>query len=53
MQLRVLGSMRDVPETAWDALVGDGSPFVEWRWLSTVEDAGAAARETGWLPQPR
>jgi len=51
MKLRVLGSMRDVPAAAWDALVGDGSPFLEWRWLATVEDAGAATRETGWLPQ--
>ena len=49
--LRVVGSLRDVPRDAWDALVGDGSPFVEWEWLVTLEDAGAVGGDTGWLPQ--
>ena len=49
--LRVVGSLRDVPRDAWDALVGDGSPFLEWEWLVTLEDAGAVGGDTGWLPQ--
>ncbi len=44
--------MRDVPRAAWDALVGDGSPFLEWDWLATCEDSGAATPATGWLPRP-
>ena len=44
-------SLRDVPRAAWDALVGDGSPFLEWDWLTMLEDSGAATRETGWLPR--
>ena len=48
---RVLGAVREVEPAAWNALVGDGSPFVEWEFLSTVEDSGAATRATGWLPQ--
>jgi beta-aspartyl-peptidase (threonine type) len=33
--------MHDVPRAAWDALVGDGSPFLEWDWLAILEDSGA------------
>src|SRR5207247_9073707 len=50
--VRVLESMRDVPRAAWDALVGDGSPFLEWEWLAVLEDSGAATAATGWLPRP-
>ncbi len=49
--LRVVGRLAEVPQAAWDALVGDGSPFLEWSWLATLEDAGAATRRRGWLPQ--
>jgi hypothetical protein len=49
--LRVVEALREVPRAAWDALVGDGSPFLEWDWLTALEDSGAAARETGWLPR--
>jgi predicted N-acyltransferase len=31
--------------------VGAGSPFLEWEWLATLEDAGAAAPATGWMPR--
>ena len=50
-EVRVLASIRDVPRTAWDALVGDGSPFLEWDWLSGLEETGCVAAKTGWLPQ--
>src|SRR5207244_63818 len=50
--LRLLESMRDVARAAWDALVGDGSPFLEWDWLALLEDSGAATAATGWLPRP-
>jgi len=50
--LRVLSAVRDVPRVAWNALVGDeGSPFLEWEWLSTLEDSGSAVPAAGWLPQ--
>lgn len=48
---RVLAGLGEVAPAAWNALVGDGSPFVEWEFLATVEDSGAATRRTGWLPQ--
>lgn len=52
MEMRIHGGVREVPREAWNALVGDGSPFLEWDWLATLEDAGCLERSTGWLPQP-
>lgn len=48
--LRVLDSLRDVPRDAWDALVGDGSPFLEWDWLALLEEAKAVGPDSGWIP---
>jgi len=41
-----------VPRDAWNALVGDASPFLEWEWLASLEEAGCVGAETGWLPRP-
>ena len=49
--VRVLETVRDVPREAWDALVGDESPFLEWDWLAALEEGGTVGRETGWLTQ--
>jgi predicted N-acyltransferase len=49
--VRACGALRDVPRDAWNALVGDGSPFLEWDWLSALEESGAVCPDTGWLPQ--
>jgi predicted N-acyltransferase len=49
--VRVLASIQDAPRAAWDALVGDGSPFLEWDWLAALEEAGTVTPDTGWLPQ--
>lgn len=49
--VRVLASIREAPRAAWDALVGDGSPFLEWDWLAALEEASTVTPDTGWLPQ--
>jgi predicted N-acyltransferase len=49
-KLEAHGRITDVPRAAWDALVGDGSPFVEWDWLAALEESGAVAVRTGWQP---
>jgi len=46
----VLGGLGDVTRDAWDRLVATGSPFVEWSWLATLEDSGAASEARGWRP---
>ena len=51
LSVRILERVAEVPAAAWNALVGDGSPFLEWEWLATLEDAGSVRPETGWLPQ--
>jgi predicted N-acyltransferase len=51
MQLEVRNGLSGITPAAWDALVGNGSPFLEWGWLASLEDAGCVARSTGWLPQ--
>ena len=46
-----LQAVRDVPPPAWDGLVADDSPFLEWAWLSSLEDSGSASPSTGWTPR--
>jgi predicted N-acyltransferase len=50
--LELLDGVAQVPPAAWNALVGDESPFLEWEWLASLEDAGAVGAEQGWLPRP-
>ncbi len=52
MELALLGGVREVPRDAWNDLVGDESPFLEWDWLASLEEAGTLGPETGWLPRP-
>jgi hypothetical protein len=41
-----------LPRGSWNALVGDQSPFLEWEWLASLEEAGCVGARTGWLPRP-
>ncbi len=41
-----------LPQNEWDALVGEGSPFLEWSWLASLEEAGAVGDGTGWHARP-
>jgi len=48
----VVERIRDVPEDAWMRLVtDDSSPFVEYPWLATLEDAGCVGERAGWIPR--
>ncbi len=51
-EIEFLGGVREVPREAWNALVGNESPFLEWEWLASLEEAGTVAPETGWAPRP-
>lgn len=43
--------MADIPREEWDALLGlDGSPFLEWDWLASLEESGCVTPKTGWAP---
>lgn len=51
LQVKVLQGMHDVAREQWDALVGEGSPFLEWDWLASMEESRCVAPRTGWQPQ--
>ena len=51
MQLKILNGLAGTNPATWNALVGDGSPFLEWEWLASLEEAECVAPQTGWLPQ--
>lgn len=36
----------------WNALVGEQSPFLEWEFLASLEEAGALDERTGWSARP-
>lgn len=36
----------------WDALVGDDSPFLEWAFLASLEEAGTLTSSSGWSARP-
>jgi len=50
--VRVSESWADVPSAAWDALVGDESPFLEHEFLLAAEETGCAVAANGWEPRP-
>ncbi|MBJ19984.1 MAG: GNAT family N-acetyltransferase [bacterium] len=41
-----------LPRNEWDHLVGDESPFLEWAFLASLEEAGALDKESGWDARP-
>ena len=41
-----------LPREEWNVLVGEGSPFLEWEWLASLEEAEVVHPSTGWLPRP-
>ncbi|MAI77371.1 MAG: GNAT family N-acetyltransferase [Deltaproteobacteria bacterium] len=41
-----------IPADEWNHLVGDESPFLEWEWLASLEEAGTLSARTGWEPRP-
>jgi predicted N-acyltransferase len=47
-QFEVQSGVSELPREEWNALVGDQSPFLEWDWLASLEEAGCVAPETGW-----
>jgi hypothetical protein len=48
----MLNGVGEVPREDWNALVGEASPFLEWEWLASLEEAGCVGAEQGWAPRP-
>ena len=51
VELRIVQSMADIPQPAWDSLLGRGDrPFLSWTFLEALERTGCVAPDRGWLP---
>jgi hypothetical protein len=48
----LLESVSEIPREEWNALVGDESPFLEWEWLASLEEARCVGQRAGWSPRP-
>ncbi|HEY8156180.1 MAG TPA: GNAT family N-acetyltransferase [Myxococcota bacterium] len=51
-EFELLEGIAGVPREEWNALVGAGSPFLEWDWLASLEEAGTLGGASGWEPRP-
>jgi uncharacterized protein len=52
VEVETLSGVREVAAEEWNALVGDESPFLEWEWLASLEDAGCVGGRSGWTARP-
>jgi len=48
LTVRIAKRLADVSRADWDALAHGQSPFLEWDWLSSLEEAGCVRPERGW-----
>jgi predicted N-acyltransferase len=51
-QFELTEGVASLPPHEWNALVGGDSPFLEWEWLASLEEAGAVGEACGWAPRP-
>lgn len=54
LQLKVHTAVSDIPEATWNALVEHDPwavPFMEWRWLESLEASGSVCPDSGWHPR--
>jgi len=51
-EIELADGVAAVGREEWDDLVGDGSPFLEWDFLVSLEEAGCVGGASGWEPRP-
>ena len=52
LQVELLDGVAALSPEVWNRLVGEASPFLEWEWLASLEEAGCVGGDTGWEPRP-
>jgi len=52
LTIQLEDGISNLPQAEWDTLVGDESPFLEWDFLATLEEAGAVGGHSGWDARP-
>ncbi len=51
IEISIVERMRAIARDDWNALLApDDTPFVDWDWLSSMEESQSAVRKTGWNP---
>ncbi len=51
MKAEVVSGIAKIPRLEWNALLApDDSPFLDWDWLSAMEQSESAVPDTGWGP---
>jgi len=50
MRVVVCQGLEAIEEAAWDRLVDDHNPFIEYGWLRGLEVSGSVGAGTGWMP---
>lgn len=51
LTIETIRKVGEIPKDDWNRLVGDGSPFVEWGFLTALEESGCLDDASGWHPQ--
>ena len=49
---RISRGVADIDRAQWDALAGDGDPFVGHAFLASLEASGSVGGDSGWDPLP-
>lgn len=50
VQFDFISSVSDIREEAWRRLTRDVSPFLEYGFLSALEETGCVGEQSGWIP---
>ncbi len=50
VDLAIHPKIDDFSEQEWDALLGDGPPYLRWAFLKALESTGCVRPEKGWAP---
>src|SRR3989338_7595548 len=50
LAIKIIRKISAVERADWDRLLGQGSPFMKWDWLDSLEQSGCVNEESGWLP---
>ncbi len=49
---RISRGVADIDRATWDALAGDGDPFIGHTFLASLEASGSVGGDSGWNPLP-
>jgi predicted N-acyltransferase len=51
MEIKQITAISQVDHEAWNALAGDGYPFIRHEFLLALEQSGCVSGQTGWQPR--